>query len=76
MSTGLNYAFDIISRTSNLRVFSQRATSRRKLSPELRTPPTMSRTTHVGAGTGHRARAWNYALNITSVDPPIRVAHS
>ena len=42
MSTDLSYAFDI-SRTSNLRVFSQRATSRRKLSPELRTPPTKSR---------------------------------
>ena len=23
------------------------------------------------AGTGHRARAWNYSLNITPVDPPI-----
>ena len=32
------------------------------LSPELRTPPTRSRTTHVGAGTGHRARTWNNAL--------------
>ena len=42
MSTDLSYAFDI-SRTSNLRVFSQRATSRCKLSPELRTPPTKSR---------------------------------
>jgi len=41
------------------------------LSPELRTPPTRSRTTHVEVGTGQRARAWNYALNITSVDPPI-----
>jgi RNA polymerase sigma-70 factor (ECF subfamily) len=39
MSTDLSYAFDIISRTSHLRIFSQRATSRRKLSPELRTPP-------------------------------------
>ena len=38
------------------------------LSPELRTPPTRSRTTHVGEGTGHRARTWNYSLNITSVD--------
>ena len=43
------------------------------LSPELRTPPTRSRTTHVGVGTGHRARTWNYTLNITSVDPPIGV---
>jgi hypothetical protein len=32
--------------------------------------------THVEVGTGHRARAWNYALNITSADPPIRVVHS
>ena len=30
------------------------------LFPELRTPPTRSRTTHVGEGTGHRARTWNY----------------
>jgi hypothetical protein len=36
------------------------------LSPELRTTPTKSRTTHVGMGTGHRARTWNYQLNITS----------
>ena len=36
------------------------------LSPELRTPPTRSRTTHVEEGTGHRARTWNYQLNITS----------
>jgi hypothetical protein len=41
------------------------------LSPGLRTPPTKSRTTHAGVGTGHRARARNYALNITSADPPI-----
>ena len=33
------------------------------LFPELRTPPTRSRTTHVGEGTGHRARTWNYSLN-------------
>jgi hypothetical protein len=33
------------------------------LSPELRTPPTKSRTTHVEVGTGHRARTWNYTLN-------------
>ena len=33
------------------------------LSPELRTPPTRSRTTHVEVGTGHRARTWNYTLN-------------
>ena len=36
------------------------------LSPKLRTPPTKSRTTHVGVGTGQRARARNYTLNITS----------
>jgi hypothetical protein len=41
------------------------------LSPELRTPPTRSRTTHVRARTGRRARTWNYTLNITSADPPI-----
>jgi hypothetical protein len=46
------------------------------LCPELRTPPTKSQTTHVEVGTGQRARAWNYALNVTSVDPPIRVVHS
>ncbi len=34
----------------------------------LRTPPTRSRTTHAEVGTGHRARAWNYTLNFTSVD--------
>jgi hypothetical protein len=33
------------------------------LFPELRTPPTRSRTTHARAGTGHRARTWNYTLN-------------
>ena len=38
------------------------------LCPELRTPPTRSRTTHVGAGTGHRARTWNCTLNSHSVD--------
>jgi hypothetical protein len=37
-----------------------------ELPPELRTPPTKSRTTHVEVGTGHRARTWNYQLNITS----------
>ncbi len=34
--------------------------------PGLRTPPTRSRTTHAEVGTGHRARTWNYTLNITS----------
>jgi hypothetical protein len=36
--------------------------------PGLRTPPTRSRTTHARAGTGHRARTWNYSLNSSSVD--------
>ena len=36
-----------------------------RLSPELRTPPTKSRTTHVGAGTGHRARTSNNAHDIS-----------
>jgi hypothetical protein len=36
--------------------------------PGLRTPPTKSRTTHARAGTGHRARTWNYTLNSSSVD--------
>jgi len=73
MSTGLSYAFDIISRTSNLRVFSQRATSRRKLSPELRTPPTKSRTTHVRGG--DRPSSTNLELpaqHHIGVDPPVR----
>ena len=38
------------------------------LYPGLRTPPTRIRTTHAGEGTGHRARTWDYTLNITSVD--------
>jgi hypothetical protein len=36
--------------------------------PGLRTPSTKSRTTHARAGTGHRARTWNYTLNSSSVD--------
>jgi hypothetical protein len=64
MSTDLSYAFDIISRTSHLRIFSQRATSRRKLPPSFAPHPAKSRAAHVGAGTGHRARAWNYVLDI------------
>jgi hypothetical protein len=36
--------------------------------PGLRTPPAKSRTTHARAGTGHRARTWNYTLNSSSVD--------
>jgi hypothetical protein len=38
------------------------------LTPGLRTPPTKSRTTHARAGTGHRARTWNYSLHSSSVD--------
>jgi len=38
--------------------------------PSFAPHPAKSRATHVGAGTGHRARARNYTLNITSVDPP------
>jgi hypothetical protein len=37
-----------------------------RLSPELRTPPDKNQTTHLRVGTGQRARAWNYTLNITS----------
>ena len=37
----------------------------------LRTPPTRSRRRTPGAGTGHRARTWNYTLNTASADPPI-----
>ena len=35
-------------------------TGRPRAFPGLRTPPTRSRTTHARAGTGHRARTWNY----------------
>src|SRR6516164_4585696 len=39
---------------------------------ELRTPPTRSGTTHVGEGTGHRARTWNYSLNAQlSISNPV-----
>jgi hypothetical protein len=44
--------------------------------PRASHPADQEPTTHVEAGTGHRARAWNYALNITPVDPPNRVVHS
>ena len=37
--------------------------------PELRTPPTRSRTTHVEEETGHRARTWNNT-HVTSDEPP------
>jgi hypothetical protein len=39
--------------------------------PRASHPADHEPTTHVEVGTGHRARTWNYALNITSVDPPI-----
>jgi hypothetical protein len=39
--------------------------------PRAPHPADQEPTTHVEVGTGHRARTWNYALNITSVDPPI-----
>src|SRR5918992_2122580 len=39
--------------------------------PRASHPADQEPTTHVEVGTGHRARTWNYALNITSVDPPI-----
>ena len=47
-----------------------------RLSPELRTPPTKSRTTHVGVGTGHRARTWNYTLNAHQSILQSSVVHS
>ena len=39
--------------------------------PRASHPADQEPTTHVEVGTGHRARTWNYTLNITSVDPPI-----
>ena len=39
------------------------------LFPELRTPPTSGRATHVEEGTGHRARTWNNT-HATSDEPP------
>jgi hypothetical protein len=39
--------------------------------PRASHPADQEPTTHVGVATGHQARTWNYALNITSVDPPI-----
>ncbi len=39
--------------------------------PRASHPADQEPTTHAEVGTGHRARTWNYALNITSVDPPI-----
>jgi hypothetical protein len=44
--------------------------------PRASHPAGSTPATHVEVGTGHRARAWNYSLNITSADPPIRVVHS
>jgi hypothetical protein len=46
-------------------------TGRPWASPGASHPADQEPTTHAEAGTGHRARTWNYALNITSVDPPI-----
>ena len=40
------------------------------LSPELRTPPARSRTTHVGVGTGHRARTRNHTHDISRPSNP------
>ena len=39
--------------------------------PRASHPADQEPTTHAEVGTGHRARTWNYSLNITSVDPPI-----
>jgi len=39
--------------------------------PRASHPADREPTTHAEVGTGQRARTWNYALNITSVDPPI-----
>ena len=36
--------------------------------PRASHPADQEPTTHAEAGTGHRARTWNYTLNITSVD--------
>ena len=46
-------------------------TGRRFGFPPSFEPADQEPTTHVEVGTGHRARTWNYSLNITSVDPPI-----
>jgi hypothetical protein len=51
-------------------------TGRPRAFPRASNPAGKSPATHVEVGTGHRARAWNYTLNITSADPPIRVVHS
>jgi hypothetical protein len=39
--------------------------------PRASHPADQEPTTHAEVGTGHRARTWNYTLNITLVDPPI-----
>ena len=39
--------------------------------PRASHPADQEPTTHAEVGTGHRARTWNYTLNITSGDPPI-----
>lgn len=41
------------------------------LSLEASHPADQEPTSHAEAGPGHRARTWNYTLNITSADPPI-----
>jgi hypothetical protein len=46
-------------------------TGRPRAFPRAPHPADQEPTTHARVGTGHRARTWNYALNITSVDPPI-----
>ena len=46
-------------------------TGRRSAFPRASHPADQEPTTHAEVGTGQRARTWNYALNITSVDPPI-----
>jgi hypothetical protein len=38
--------------------------------PPASHPADQEPTTHAEVGTGPRARTWNYALNITSIDPP------
>lgn len=40
--------------------------------PRASHPADQKPETHVGAGPGHRARTWNYALDVTSDDPPVQ----
>ena len=46
-------------------------TSSPRAFPRASHPADQEPTTHAEVGTGHRARTWNYTLNITSADPPI-----